>query len=203
MDEWVQKALAKWPNVPSLFGWLSLDRRGRWSIKGQSIDRPSLIEIIGRNYASDEYGRWFFQNGPQRGFVDLEYAPLVLRVEGNKESLATHSGQRVERLSAAYLDEEGALLLVCEHGPGLLADLDWALTRLQQKGRPMTETDLEEALAKPSGESTGLTLACGSGALAVARLDAAAAPDALGFVRRPQPLGNEVSCEQADQSPSP
>ena len=28
MDESVIRALAKWPNVPAVYGWLSLSRRG-------------------------------------------------------------------------------------------------------------------------------------------------------------------------------
>ncbi|TMH99667.1 MAG: DUF2946 family protein, partial [Betaproteobacteria bacterium] len=28
MDELVARSLAKWPNVPAVYGWLALDRRG-------------------------------------------------------------------------------------------------------------------------------------------------------------------------------
>ena len=40
----------------------------------------AFADFIARNYEADEHGRWFFQNGPQRVFVDLELAPLVLGV---------------------------------------------------------------------------------------------------------------------------
>ena len=114
MDEITLQAMAKWPDVPDVFGWLNLDRRGRWAIKGETLTRRSLVDLIGRNYAVDEHGRWFFQNGPQRVFVELAYLPLVLHWEAGREAerLATHTGLAVKRLSAAYLDEEGALLLV-------------------------------------------------------------------------------------------
>ena len=75
MEDWVLRALAKWPDVPALFGWLSLDRRGRWYVRGEPISRPQIIDTIGRNYAADEQGRWYFQNGPQRGYVSCETAP--------------------------------------------------------------------------------------------------------------------------------
>ena len=65
MDAAVIAALAKWPNVPAVFGWLRLDRRGNWLIREQQIRQP-LAAFINRNYASDELGRHFFQNGPQR-----------------------------------------------------------------------------------------------------------------------------------------
>ena len=36
MDEIVIRGMLKWPNVPSVYGWLSLDRRGSWTIKNVS-----------------------------------------------------------------------------------------------------------------------------------------------------------------------
>ncbi|HUI59871.1 MAG TPA: DUF2946 family protein, partial [Steroidobacteraceae bacterium] len=82
MDQIVQQAMAKWPNVPSVYGWLTLDRRGRWAIKGERLTNPAITAFIGRNYGSDPQGRWFFQNGPQRVFVSLAYTPLVYRLSG-------------------------------------------------------------------------------------------------------------------------
>ena len=90
MEDWVLRGLARWPNVPALFGWLGLDRRGRWLIKGELISRPQIIDTISRNYAADEAGRWYFQNGPQRGYVSLEVAPLVLHAPESGETLTTH-----------------------------------------------------------------------------------------------------------------
>ena len=80
MDDIVLRGMAKWPNVPAVYGWLSLDRRGQWLLQGERISNPTVTAFIGRNYERDERGCWFFQNGPQRVFVQLDYAPLVLRV---------------------------------------------------------------------------------------------------------------------------
>ena len=33
MDDIVKAALAKWPGVPHCYGWLGLDRRGRWYMR--------------------------------------------------------------------------------------------------------------------------------------------------------------------------
>jgi hypothetical protein len=52
---------------------------------------PALREFIARNYAADERGCWFFQNGPQRVYVTLAYAPLVVHYEG--EQLVDHCGR--------------------------------------------------------------------------------------------------------------
>lgn len=192
MEDWVLRALARWPDVPALFGWLALDRRGRWLIRDEPISRPQIIDTINRNYAADDHGRWYFQNGPQRGYMRLEYAPLLLRVDASG-GLAAHTGSAVREVSKAFLDEEGALLLATELGPGLLAetDLDWALQRLEQGGAALDETQLAAALSLPSGAATPLVLRWDGRAVPVLRLDAAAMPEALGFVREPQPLPGE------------
>jgi Protein of unknown function (DUF2946) len=192
VEAWALRAMQRWPNVPALFGWLGLDRRGRWLIKGETISRPQIIDTINRNYEPDEHGRWFFQNGPQRGYIALEYAPLILRLEGD-DVLVTHTGSRVEKPRAAFMDEEGALLIATEHGPGVLADsdLEWALSRLTAEGSSVDERQLEAALALPNGADTALRFELGGASLVVARLDAASAPATLDFVRDPEPLPNE------------
>jgi hypothetical protein len=179
--------------VPALFGWLSLDRRGRWFIRGELISRPQIIETINRNYAADEHGRWYFQNGPQRGYIALEYAPLVLRQPDETQALSTHTGLDVSTIEKACLDEEGAILLLTEHGPGVLADtdLDWALQRLFEAEAAVDEGAIERALRLPSGTTSALVLQWGSASLPVLRLDRAAMPQALGFVCDPQPRDGE------------
>jgi hypothetical protein len=129
MDEIVARSLAKWPNVPAVYGWLSLDRRGNWLIRSgygatprfERIGNRALREFIARNYAADESGCWFFQNGPQRVFVTLAYTPLVMHYEG--ESLLDHCGRPTQALET-LLDDEGSVLIRGERGIGLLDDRD-------------------------------------------------------------------------------
>lgn len=199
MEDWALRAMQRWPNVPALFGWLSLDRRGHWLIQGEIISRPQIIDTINRNYEADAHGRWFFQNGPQRGYMTLEYAPFVLHVEAGR--LVTHTALPVERPSQAILDEEGSLVLQTEHGPGLLADgdLEWALERITIADAPVDEDSLAAALREPGGRPTSLQLAIGPTHLPLQRLDRADLPGRLGFVRDPQPLTDEaVSTRVAD-----
>jgi hypothetical protein len=121
MDDAVARSLARWPNVPAVYGWLSLDRRGNWLIKGQRIGNPALREFIARNYEADEHGRWYFQNGPQRVFVMLAYTPWVVHHEG--EQLFDQCARKVSP-QASYLDDEGSVLLLGERGIALLDDRD-------------------------------------------------------------------------------
>jgi len=133
MDESVVRSMAKWPDVPAVYGWLGLDRRGNWLIKGEKIGNRALREFIGRNYQSDAQGRWFFQNGPQRVFVALAYTPLVLHFEG--EALLDHCGRPFQP-ELALLDEEGSVLMLGKPGIGLLDDRDLAGYADRAQGLP-------------------------------------------------------------------
>ena len=123
MDEIVARSLAKWPNVPAVFGWLALDRRGNWRIKGETIGNAALRDFIGRNYQADAQGRWHFQNGPQRVYVSLAYTPLVVRYEG--EGLVDHCGRPFLPVEALE-DDEGSVLFAGSSTVGLLDDRDLA-----------------------------------------------------------------------------
>src|SRR5438128_712961 len=114
MDEHVLAGMARWPNVPAVYGWLSLDRRGSWLLKGETIGNPVVTAYLGRNYEHDTEGRWFCQNGPQRVFVELGYTPIVYRVATAGTAplaIETHTGKRAAALSGAWMDENGALLV--------------------------------------------------------------------------------------------
>ena len=134
MDDIVKKAMAKWPNVPDCYGWLGLDARGNWYMrddraqalgafdsgtpgcKGSELRHEKLIDFIARNYAADARGCWFFQNGPQRVFVELQTTPLVWRVQPDG-SVQDHTG-RSARVLNAWLDELGHLYLEADTGFG-------------------------------------------------------------------------------------
>ncbi len=188
MDDDVLRAMLKWPNVPALFGWLRLDRRGHWYIRGERVEREALVAFIGRNYASDEQGRWYFQNGPQRGYVALDYTPWVLRAQPDG-SLRTHTGLAVEQVTAAVVDEAGSLLLACEHGAGLLADADlaWAVERFRLgDGSPADDAQIGQALERlQAGEPAELALEYAGRLAPVTFLPSDEVPQRFGFVREP------------------
>jgi len=139
MDEIVKAALKKWPSVPHCYGWLALDARGQWfmrddriqragpfpQVKGSVIRHDKLLEFIHRNYECDAQGCWFFQNGPQRVYVELEAAPLVWRVGWADEQLrvSAHTGTEAT-VRSSWLDQHGRLFLDSERGFGLVHSQD-------------------------------------------------------------------------------
>jgi hypothetical protein len=143
MDEAVARSIARWPNVPAVYGWLSLDRRGNWRIKGERIANPALREFIARNYEADEHGRWFFQNGPQRVFVNLAYTPFVMHHEG--ERLLDHCGREVPARET-YVDDEGSVLILGPYGIGLLDDRD--LERYAERAADLARIDRADVAAR-------------------------------------------------------
>lgn len=149
MDDIVKAAMLKWPNVPNCYGWLALDARGDWylrdeptqaagpfpQLKGSLIKHDKLKAFIHRNYAPDERGAWYFQNGPQRVYLQLELAPLVLgvrRLNVNEADVGTaagyevqaHTGQDVGAVRSCWLDEQGRLYLLTEAGLGGVRSMD-------------------------------------------------------------------------------
>ena len=148
MDDIVRQAMAKWPNVPQCFGWLGLDARGNWYMrdaatqhagpfpqaKGSLLQHDKLIAFIGRNYAADEQGRWYFQNGPQRVFVELETTPHIVRLTPDLQ-VQTHIGNRWTP-TTAWEDEAGLLYLsdpvrqvARVHTQDMLLATDWLAQR--------------------------------------------------------------------------
>ena len=180
MDDIVKAALKKWPNVPHCHGWLALDARGDWymrderiqlagpfpQVKGSRIQHDKLKAFVERNYAADDAGRWFFQNGPQRVYVQLEAAPWVWRVQwpdagtaapnGAAPTVTSHTGLAAQ-VRSCWLDAQGRLYLDTDLGFGIVHSQDM----------------LDAAQAVEQGRWTPEPL------------DAADAPARFGFVREP------------------
>lgn len=90
--------------------------------KGALLRHEKLIEFIHRNYEHDERGQWFFQNGPQRVYVELETAPFVWRVAPGF-AVTSHTG-RAAVPKSAVVDELGRLYLDTDLGFGVVHTLD-------------------------------------------------------------------------------
>lgn len=162
MDDLVRQAMAKWPHVPDCYGWLGLDSRGQWHMrddrvqalgafqsgqpgaKGSVLRHDKLIDFIQRNYEADAQGRWYFQNGPQRVYVELESTPLIWRVDADG-TVTAHTGESAQ-VSDALVDEVGHLYLQTALGFGLVHTLDVATAAdLIEQGRwPLHECRRQE-----------------------------------------------------------
>jgi hypothetical protein len=199
VDEIVLRAIAKWPNVPAVYGWLRLDRRGNWLIKDDRVSNPAIVAYIGRNFARDGSGRWFFQNGPQRVFAVLDYTPFVYRITGaagGPVGIEAHTGRTINTTGNAWIDENGALLLATDLGIGVVHDRD--LDRLlplfvDANGTALPEDVLDERMElTQQGRSVPLWLKLGGTMLKVEPLRASEVPVRFAFVPSPvQPAGDE------------
>ncbi len=184
MDEIVKAALKKWPHVPHCHGWLALDTRGEWymrdervqragpfpAVKGSRITHDKLRAFIDRNYLADEHGAWFFQNGPQRVYVQLEAAPYVWRVlDAPGFPLVAHTGDPAGPLRQTWLDEHGRLFADTALGFGLVHTADMAVAARA----------VEQALAQTVPSETG--------AWAPVELPFAQMPARFGYQLVPQP----------------
>lgn len=145
-DPAVIAAMARWPDVPAVYGWLRLDRRGQWHLidrgrpdfdperdrLGSPITSPPILDFIARNYGVTGDGAWFWQNGPQRVFVDLDLAPRILRLLGEQErlQLVDHTGRLLGRVDSAGIDAGGSLWLSGPTGFGAVHDLDLAALQI-------------------------------------------------------------------------
>jgi hypothetical protein len=200
MDDIVKQAMAKWPNVPHCYGWLALDARGGWRMRddaaqqhdapGDRLSNVALIGFINRNYLPDERGCWYFQNGPQRVYVNLEAAPFVARTDP-AQGIVLHTGQPLATLEKVFLTEAGELLLQgVGDGRDVVAQVDdrdvaELLQCLELDGRPVSD---EALLAWLEGSSGRLALRRGGNVVEVERLAPQEAPQRFGFVRRPDQL---------------
>lgn len=191
MDRSVLRAMARWPDVPAVYGWLSLDRRGQFLIKGETIANRAAREFIARNYAADEHGRWYFQNGPQRVFVHLAYTPFVLRLEADG-ALSDHTGRAWGPVEQVCLDEAGAVLLAGPPGVGLLDDRDLDAFSQRLRG-PRDERLDDDALsarldALAGGAAAPLCVTLADGVFALAPVRSQEVPARFGF--QPAPSAN-------------
>lgn len=204
MDDQVLASMARWPNVPAAYGWLSLSVRGQWRLHphgrgwgaqdeepGDPITSPQIVAFIGRNYLADAAGRWFFQNGPQRVYVRLDGAPWILSLDTDAQGgpmLRTHTGNDYGPVTHWWLDTEGRLYTQAGQGAGLVTDRDLAptLDALRRvDGRPLDDW-LENP--DPAGlvvRLDGAADATPAPAAPLGLLAADAVETTLGFVRRP------------------
>ncbi len=197
MDEIVKQALAKWPNVPHCYGWLALDARGAWRMRdervqklglpGDKINHPALLGFIARNYGSDDRHCWYFQNGPQRVYVNLDATPYIAHTDP-QHGFVVQTGEKLSRPECAWIGRNGNLVL--KEG-GMLAQVDdrdmaECLANMELNGAPVQDDVLLTWIA--GGDMKGkLTLNIGAYAVEVHHLPQGDLGTSFGFNALPQP----------------
>ncbi len=200
MDAIVEKALAKWPNVPHCYGWLALDARGNWRMRnehaqlhnlaGEKLVHPALTAFINRNYAHDEQGRWYFQNGPQRVYVDLEVTPYVVHTELTHDAsfeFVLQTGSPMHDICNAWLSDQGRLFLQNEEHIALLDDRDLTqcLHALLHGEKPATDAQLMDWLGQ-QGVGDELSLQYAGKKIRVQYIQEADLNERFNFIREPR-----------------
>ncbi|MDP5008845.1 MAG: DUF2946 family protein [Glaciimonas sp.] len=164
MDDIVKQAMTKWPNVPACFGWLALDARGAWRMRdeaaqrnnlpGDKIMHTALVGFINRNYSHDEQGRWYFQNGPQRVYVDVALTPYIAHTDPVL-GLVLQTGEVLNAITAIMLTTDGQPILIAGEKCAALDDRDIAewMHMLRMDGVAISDEDLMHWLENPSHAS--------------------------------------------------
>ncbi|WP_211464441.1 DUF2946 family protein [Collimonas silvisoli] len=197
MDQVVAQAMLKWPDVPHCYGWLGLDARGAWRMRdetaqrqnlpGDKIMHTALAGFINRNYSVDEHGCWYFQNGPQRVYVDLELTPYIAHTDPAR-GFVLQTGEAMAATEAVMLTEQGRLLLVAQNQVAAIDDRDLAqcLADLRMDGEGVSDEALLEWMTNPS-EHQILTWQKAGTTLTVAHIATEDIAAHFGFVQKPRP----------------
>jgi hypothetical protein len=197
MDDIVNQAMAKWPNVPHCYGWLALDARGAWRMRderaqalglaGERIVHAALLGFINRNYAHDDRGCWYFQNGPQRVYVNLEATPYIARTDA-MTGFSLHTEVAIAVIDNAWMTETGQLVLECGEKIALVDDRDMAryVTDLRVDGKQATDEQLVAWLHQ-SENGLDLMLQYSGGQVPVRYIVRDKMAAHFGFVQLPQP----------------
>lgn len=177
--------LPAWPTVPACYGWLSLDARGRWRLKGERVEHGGLLAFLNANYACDDEGNWLVHNGPQRVYVELETTPWILRLLPDG-ALQAQDGRTAQAAPPVLIDAGGRVSLRSDLGPASIDDRDLALFLAElsdQHGRKLDEAALDALLE--GRQQVPLRWR----GLSVSFTPEHAVPGLLGFQRNPAAVG--------------
>ena len=197
MDDIVKRAMLKWPTVPHCYGWLALDARGNWRMRdehaqhanlpGDKIVHTALLGFINRNYGCDEAGRWYFQNGPQRVYVNLEATPFIARTDP-LQAFVLHTGEVMTPIDAVWLTNSGRVVFKSADRIALLDDRDTAqcLAMIYVDAEVISD-DLLMAWIASAGTTASPLMMIGDRALVVGWRDDRTLAEESGFVQVPLP----------------
>ncbi|GGX12784.1 DUF2946 family protein [Undibacterium macrobrachii] len=199
MDDIVLAAMAKWPNVPHCYGWLTLDARGNWRMRderaqalnllGDVIRNPTLQNFINRNYLCDENGNWYFQNGPQKVYVDLAATPYIAQILPD-QTWRLHTGQIMPPATRVWMLDDGNI--VCQADQFLCQlddrDIGLLLETLTENQQTLAEERLLEFM-EASTESRSqfkITARVAQQKIALQKTDLTSLLNEVGYCQKPR-----------------
>ena len=168
------------------YGWLSLNRRGTWLIRGAPVTHPAVRDYLAAHFRADAHGCWHVRNGPQLAYVALETAPLIVWLEADGH-WHSHLGRPTGAPTAALLDEHGGLWLDTPAGPAWADEgaFERIAAALVDAGGDAATAEQIEALG--AGRGAPVWLECGGARVPVAACPRAQVPGRLRFVPVPRP----------------
>jgi hypothetical protein len=196
MDELVKQSLTKWPNVPHCYGWLALDARGAFRMRdeaaqatnqpGDIIRHESLLAFIYRNYDCDTRGAWYFQNGPQRVYVELEATPFIARTDPEL-GFVLHDRTPMHDIDQVFMTNSGQLIIQSDQKIAMLDpnDLAQCLSMLYVRDHSIADHDLLSWLSTPKQP---LQMKLGQQFKSVEWMDSNQLQKRLGFIAHPSKL---------------
>jgi len=161
------------------------ERTQKLGLAGDKITHPALLSFIARNYTHDDDGRWYFQNGPQRVYVNLEATPYIARTDP-AQGFVLHTGEPLALIDDAWITGNGDLILEADDKVAQIDNRDMAeyLEHLRLDGAAIGDEDLIAWLGDAAHPGK-LTLETASRRVPVQRLAEGEMAQHFGFVTRP------------------
>ena len=90
---------------------------------GDIIRHESLLAFIYRNYDCDSRSAWYFQNGPQRVYVELETTPFIARTDPAL-GFVLHDRTPVLEIDHVFMTDTGQLIIQSQQKIAMLDPSD-------------------------------------------------------------------------------
>jgi hypothetical protein len=161
------------------------ERAQHFNEPGDKVTQAALLGFINRNYMADERGCWFFQNGPQRVYLNLEATPYIARTDP-QQGLLLHTGEAFGPPERGFLTEAGELLVEAGAKVAQVDDRDVAqlMNYLELDGTPVGD---EALMAWLEGAPGTLALRFQGRLVTVERIARGDVAARFGFQRLPAP----------------
>jgi hypothetical protein len=146
-----------------------------------------LLGFIARNYGQDERHCWYFQNGPQRVYVNLDATPFIARTDPQR-GFVLQTGAALSLPEAAWIGAHGNLIVKDGEKLAQIDDRDVAecLGNMELDGAPVQDEALLAWIADPARPGR-LALKVGGESVEIRRLPDENLATCFGFVALPQP----------------